>query len=79
MLWIIGQDPVYFVQTKKDSSAIFRIEGVSVIVYAPKFLEYPQIAQIPVFKEVPESSCGVKQIRGLRSARWRRGSASRRG
>lgn len=38
MLWIIGQDPAYFVQAKKDSSAIFRIEGTSIIVYSPKFL-----------------------------------------
>ena len=50
MVWIIGQDPAYFVQAKKESSAIFRIENVSIIVYSPKFLEYPQIAHIPIFK-----------------------------
>lgn len=50
MVWIIGQDPAYFVQSKKDSAAIFRIEGTTIIVYEPKYLEYPQIAHIPIFK-----------------------------
>jgi len=37
---------------KKESSAIFVIQGVTVIVYRPKFIEYPQIVDIPKLLEV---------------------------
>jgi hypothetical protein len=36
---------------KKDSSAILVVDGVTVIVYRPKFLEYPQIVDIPKLLE----------------------------
>jgi len=36
---------------KKESSAIFVIDQVTVIVYRPKFIEYPQIVDIPKLLE----------------------------
>ena len=51
-MWVVAQDPAYFIQAKKDSSAIFRIEDTTVIAFRPKFIEYPQIADIPYFAPV---------------------------
>lgn len=58
MMWVVSVDPAYFLQYthqryryKKNSSALFVIDGVTVIAYRPKYLEYPQIVDFPVFDQ----------------------------
>lgn len=49
MMWVVAVEPAYFLQYKKNASALFVIDEVTVIVYAPKHLEYPQLVDLPKF------------------------------
>jgi hypothetical protein len=41
----------HLLRYKKNSSAILVVCGVTVIVYRPKYLEYPQIVDMPKLDE----------------------------
>lgn len=64
-MWVVSIEPAYFLQydppllrEKKQSSAILVVDGVTIIVYRPKFLEYPQIVDIPALSEEPSRCAG---------------------
>jgi hypothetical protein len=46
-MWLIGDEPAYHLQYQKESVAILKIEELAVIVWKPKFLEYPSIVKFP--------------------------------
>lgn len=48
-VWMVGINPTYFIQYQVDSYAILKIYDKSVIVWKPKYLEYPSITPLSQF------------------------------
>ena len=48
---MVGTNPSYFIQYQVDSYAIMKIYEKCVIVWKPKYIEYPSIYQLSTFPE----------------------------
>lgn len=55
-MWLVGSNPSYFVQYQIDSYSIFKSHDKVVIVWKPKYLEYPAIVKMTEFGEDPKIS-----------------------
>jgi hypothetical protein len=54
--WIIASNPTYFIQYQIDSYAIIKGYNKVILVWKPKYLEYPSIFQLTNFGEQPKQS-----------------------
>lgn len=61
-LWAIGSSPAYFVQYQVNSAAILKILGHILIVWKPKFIEYPTIVQFPELKDKKRTTDNTQSI-----------------
>ena len=50
-LWVVCDNPAYFIQYQIDSVAIIKVNHFIVIVWKPKYIEYPQMIKFPDLKE----------------------------
>lgn len=55
-MWMVGESPAYFVQYQIDSYAILRAYGRVVLVWKPKFIEYPSVVKLEDFGNNPKKS-----------------------
>jgi hypothetical protein len=46
-LWAIATNPAYFVQYQVNSAAIFKVKNHALIVWKPKYIEYPTMIVFP--------------------------------
>jgi hypothetical protein len=46
-MWAIGTSPAYFVQYQIDSAAILQVKDHVLIVWKPKYIEYPSMVKFP--------------------------------
>lgn len=55
-VWLVGSNPAYFIQYQVDSYAIFRGHGKVILVWKPKYIEYPAVVKLEDFGENPKKS-----------------------
>ena len=55
-LWAVCKDPAYFVQYQKEAAAVLRMKGMILIVWKPKYIEYPSIVKFPEFSNKKRKS-----------------------
>jgi hypothetical protein len=46
-LWAISRNPAYFVQYQLKSAALLKIKNKVLIVWRPKYIEYPSYVKFP--------------------------------
>jgi len=46
-MWAIGSNPAYFVQYQISSAAILQVKNHILIVWKPKYIEYPSMIKFP--------------------------------
>lgn len=55
-IWLVGRNPAYFIQYQVDSYAIIKAYGRVLLVWKPKYIEYPAIVKLADFGEKPKLS-----------------------
>ena len=58
-VWLVGINPSYFIQYQVDSYAIFKGHSKVVLVWKPKYLEYPSLIKLSEFGDSPKTSTNV--------------------
>jgi len=47
----VGKSPAYFVQYQIKSAAVFKLKNLVLLVWKPKYIEYPSMVQLPELKD----------------------------
>ena len=55
-MWMVGEIPAYFVQYQVDSYAIMRGYEKVILVWKPKYIEYPSVVKLEDFGPNPKTS-----------------------
>lgn len=55
-VWMVGYNPAYFVQYQIDSYAIMRGYDKVMLVWKPKYIEYPSVVKLEDFGPDPKTS-----------------------
>lgn len=50
-MWAVGKNPAYFVQYQVKSAAVLKLRNLVLLVWKPKYIEYPSMVQLPELKE----------------------------
>lgn len=50
-LWAVGRSPAYFVQHQVKAAAVLKIKDTVLVVWKPKYIEYPSIVKFPELKD----------------------------
>ena len=50
-MWVIGERPAYFVQYQLKSAAVLQLKQMILIVWKPKYIEYPSMFKFPELKD----------------------------
>ena len=58
-LWAVGSNPAYFVQYQVKSAAILKQRGCVLIVWKPKYIEYPSMIVFPELGEKKRTCLGI--------------------
>lgn len=53
---MVGSNPAYFIQYQVDSYAIMRGHNKAVLVWKPKYIEYPSVVKLEDFGDNPKLS-----------------------
>ena len=58
-VWMVGENPAYFVQYQIDSYAILRAYDKVVLAWKPKYIEYPSVVKLEDFGPAPKKSINI--------------------
>jgi hypothetical protein len=50
-IWAVCRNPAYFVQYQVKSAALIKVRNVVLIVWKPKYIEYPSMVKFPELKD----------------------------
>lgn len=59
---MVGANPTYFIQYQTDSYAIIKGYGKVILVWKPKYLEYPSIIKLSEFGSEPKLSNSMLKL-----------------
>lgn len=72
---MIGANPTYFIQYQIDSYAIIKGYGKVILVWKPKYLEYPSLIKLSQFGPDPKlSKPAIKLVKSMEVIPEHRGS-----
>lgn len=59
-MWMVGEIPAYFVQYQVDSYAIMRGYEKVILVWKPKYIEYPSVVKLEDFQKKNKKLIGIR-------------------
>lgn len=61
-LWAVCCNPAYFVQYQIKSAAVIKVRNMVLIVWRPKYIEYPTMIKFPELKDKKRMFWEIQQI-----------------